>query len=261
MAIEFEHLWSGNTGAVSNAKITDLQIPSTLEWNAKIFDTHQKFWDDTRLNICLYMTGIPILTGSGFDIPPFMVMADGIRISSSAWESIVINFGSLVSGEKYLVYVGADSSLGYAEVSTLTSQDYAPLFVFNIDDTTLLYPKILIKDVAIINGHIIDGTGGSGTLYTAGDGIDISNNEISSLYDNSTIKINQSNQLYADIEDYTAGGAIDIANKEISVLYDNSTLKLNQANELYADVATAVYDAVVDILANTGITIDGGGDS
>jgi len=45
----------------------------------------------------------------------------------------------------------------------------------------------------------LDAGGGGGTTYTEGDAIDLTNNIISVKYDNNTLKLNGSGQLYADI--------------------------------------------------------------
>ena len=77
-------------------------------------------------------------------------------------------------------------------------------------------PSIGNGTITIVQGGVVKGTfttnqlsnqtislesggGGGGTTYTAGDGIDITNDAISVKYDNSTLKLNGSGQLYADI--------------------------------------------------------------
>jgi hypothetical protein len=197
-------LWDGNSGSFSNAKLTDLQVPSTGEWNAKMFDSHQNFWERFNINFCISVSA-PTLTANGYDIPAYEVIAGGFRVKATVTESLAVPFASLETGKKYLAYVSPSGTLGYAELSTLPnlSSNPAPLFVFNIDNTDIVYVKLFVKENAIVNGNLV--TAGGGATYTAGDAIDLTDDVVDVLYDNSTLKLDESNTLYVDLDVISAG--------------------------------------------------------
>ena len=98
------------------------------------------------------------------------------------------------------------------------------------DDTTL---GIKFNDKTLE----VDSEGLSAIPYTAGDGINVNNKEISVKYDSDTLEVNSKG---LSAIPYTAGDGINVNNKEISVQIDDNTIKINDSNQLY------VNDNVID---------------
>lgn len=115
--------------------------------------------------------------------------------------------------------------------------------------------------IAISDQNVISATGGGGPTYSAGQAIDISSDVIGVKVDGSTVKVNGSNQLYADIDlsgyqekltpgsnitisnntisatdtTYSAGTALELSGTTFNAKVDGSTVKVNGSNQLYAD--------------------------
>lgn len=87
--------------------------------------------------------------------------------------------------------IALDAGGGGVNFTTGTGLELTQQNVLNvkIDGTTI---------TTNASGELVANSGG-GTTYIAGDGIDLTNDEITVKYDNNTLKLNSSGQLYADI--------------------------------------------------------------
>lgn len=90
-------------------------------------------------------------------------------------------------------------------------------------DTSVIQEKLVAGNNIQINGNVISATGGSGSSYSAGNGIDITNNTISvdaTDLDGAGLTTNQNGELVVDTNviqgKLTAGSGISIQNNVIS---------------------------------------------
>jgi len=217
MSVHIAKIWD-YTGA---KKFTELQVPSTTQWNAKVFDAHQDFFDRLGRNAVVAI-GTVVLdiispTSYVYTIPLYSAIVNGVLITGTA-EQITIDPSLMILGLPYAICVNTTGVLSLQLISGLTDTTLTPLFSIHTTDSTITYISALYAKDVVVNGHLFDGTGGGGGSYTAGD-------------------------------------AIDLTGDEIAVKYDGDTIKLNGSNEIYADVDAAVAAAI-----EAGVTIDGGGE-
>ena len=80
-------------------------------------------------------------------------------------------------------------------------------------------------------------SGGGGSDFTTGVGLELTQQDVLNVkIDGTTITTNASGELVSNSSgtNYTAGDAIDLTNDTISVKYNSDTLGVNASNELYA---------------------------
>ena len=250
MSVHIAKIWD-YTGA---EKFTELQVPSTSQWNTKVFDGHQDFFARLGRNAVVAI-GTVVLdiispTSYVYTIPSYSAIVNGILITGTA-EQITIDPSLMILDIPYAICVNSTGVLSLELISGLTDTTLTPLFSIRTTDNTITYISALYAKDVVVNGHLFDGTGGGGS-YTAGDAIDLTSNIISVKVESTTMKINTSNEIESNL---SMGDAIDITSGVVSVKVDNDTIKLNGSNEIYADVDAAVAAAIL-----AGVTIDGGGD-
>lgn len=146
---------------------------------------------------------------------------------------------------------GAKGDTGEAatiQIGTVTTVNYdQPATVVNVGT----------DEEAIFNFGIPRGVPGSSAGITAGAGIDVTGDTVSVKYDNSTIKLNSSNQLYAantgNVDDVKVNGTSVVTNKianidltgKQDVISDLATIRSNATNGQSAYTTISGYGDIV----------------